>query len=254
LIRHLRPTYETLLDWSYRGKGIPWSINEVPCRIDPHYRQQLGRHYDAPVAAFLRRQVRPGSVCLNVGANVGAYVLQLAHWSGPDGRVVAFEPNPAASAVLQKHIELNRLAERVTVVDAAVGASAGQAVLYAAGTDPMSRIGLPNPAIGQTTTELSVPVVTLDQYCHDQGLSPDWLVMDIEGFELAALAGARWLLKTQRQQVGLVVEMHPNAWPDTAIGLGRAEDFLGELGLTPVPLTGQAHPLKDHGIVYLAYL
>ena len=39
LVRRLRPAYENLLDWYGGGKGIPWSINGVTYRVDPHQRQ-----------------------------------------------------------------------------------------------------------------------------------------------------------------------------------------------------------------------
>jgi len=102
LIKRMRPAYESLLEWSGRGRGAAWTINGVEYRVDPHHRHRLGRDYDAPVAAFLRERVKPGALCVDVGANVGVYVLQFAHWSAPAGRVVAFEPNPGAHAVLDK--------------------------------------------------------------------------------------------------------------------------------------------------------
>src|SRR5688500_5330607 len=83
LIRHLRPAYESLLEWSGNGTGIPWAINDVTYRIDPHHRHRLGQNYDAEVADFLRKRVKPGALCFDVGANVGVYVMQFAHWSAP---------------------------------------------------------------------------------------------------------------------------------------------------------------------------
>src|SRR6185436_17688589 len=139
LIRRLRPLYESFLDWSGGDSGIPWTINGVSYRIDPHYRHQLGQNYDEPVAAFLRQRVKPGALCLDVGANVGVYVLQFANWSEPNGHVIAFEPNPSAIAILQKHVEMNGLRERVRIVPAAVGEASGEDVLYAAEADAMSR-------------------------------------------------------------------------------------------------------------------
>lgn len=176
LVRQLRPAYENLLDKTSGGKGLCWPINGVPFRVDPHYRHQLGQNYDAPVATFLRERVKPGAVCLDVGANVGVYVLQFAHWSAPDGRVIAFEPNPTARVVLEKHIRLNGLSERVTVVPAAVGAASGEATLFAADADGMSRLGAPNRLIADRVSALTVPVMTLDEYCAVQRIEPDWLL------------------------------------------------------------------------------
>lgn len=252
LIRNARPAYESILGWVNGGKGIPWAINGVTYRIDPHCRHRLGQNYDASVAAFLRERVKPGALCLDVGANVGVYVLQFAHWSGPTGHVVAFEPNPGARELLESHVRMNGLTERVTIVPAAVGATGGEEILYASGADGMSRLGAPNTALAGRAHEIKVPVITLDDYCKTNGLEPDWLFLDIEGFEIAALQGARELIKSRPGKLGLVVEMHPNVWDSANTTRASAEALLEELGLRAVPLAGQSDPLADHGIVSLA--
>jgi len=192
-------------------------------------------------------------VCLDVGANVGVYVLQFAHWSRPTGRVVAFEPNPGAREVLQKHIQLNGLTERVTVVPAGVGATSGETILYAADADGMSRLGAPNEAIADRVSAMAVPMVTLDSYCATEGLTPDWLFMDIEGFEMAALAGARDLIGNRGKALEIVVEMHPNVWASAGTSRDDVDALLDDLELEAVPLTGQKDPLSDYGLVYLAH-
>jgi FkbM family methyltransferase len=254
LIRRMRPAYESLLDWSGGGAGVPWTINGATYRIDPHHRHRLGQSYDAPVAAFLRERVRPGALCLDVGANVGVYVLQFARWSAPTGRVVAFEPNPGARSILRKHIQMNGLTQRVKVAPVAVGASSGEAILYAAGADGMSRLGAPNEAIAETARQIPVAVVTLDEFCEAEGLtSPDWLFIDIEGFEIAALRGARQLIQRRGEDLGIIVEMHPNVWESADTTRERAEGLLAELGLRAIPLTGQTDPLGEHGLVFLEH-
>ncbi|HEX7174736.1 MAG TPA: FkbM family methyltransferase [Pyrinomonadaceae bacterium] len=251
LVRRLRPVYESVLDLSAGGRGIPWEINGVTYRVDPRQRHRLGQNYDAPVADFIRARVRPGSVCVDVGANVGVYVLQFAHWAGPSGRVVAFEPNPGAREVLARHIEMNDLGARVEVAPAAVGASSGSATMYASGADGMSRLGAPNVLISERVSELTVPVVTLDDFCRERALEPDWLFLDIEGFEIAALEGARNLIARRGAALNVVVEMHPNVWDSAGTTRADAEALLEGLGLRAVALTGQTDPLGEHGIVYL---
>jgi FkbM family methyltransferase len=253
LIKRMRPAYESLLEWSGRGRGAAWTINGVEYRVDPHHRHRLGRDYDAPVATFLRERVKPGAVCLDVGANVGVYVLQFARWSAPAGRVVAFEPNPGARAVLEKHVRFNDLAGRVTIVPVAVSAGAGSAVLYAADADGMSRLGEPNSSIAGRAREIVVPTVTLDEYCEREGLAPDWLFIDIEGFEAAALEGARRLIQARGREMGVVVEMHPNVWHTAGTTRAVLERLLDELRLDAVPLTGQKDALGEYGLVHLSH-
>jgi FkbM family methyltransferase len=254
LIRRMRPVYESLLELSGGGNGIPWNINGVTYRIDPHHRHRFGQSYDAPVAAFLRERIKPGALCFDVGANAGVYVLQFANWSGPTGQVIAFEPNPGAQVILRKHIEMNRLTERTRIVPFAVSESSGEASLYAVEADGMSRLGEPNQALAGRTRAIKVPVVTLDDYCRTEKMRPDWLLIDIEGFEIAALSGARELIESRRGELGIIVEMHPNVWNSANTTRARAEQLLADLRLRTVPLTGQTDCLNEHGLVHLEYL
>jgi FkbM family methyltransferase len=251
IVRHLRPVYEWLLHLLTAGKGIPWVINGSIYRIDPRHRHRVGHEYDVPVAEFLRKNVRPGDVCLNVGANVGVYVFQFCSWSAPDGQVFAFEPNPTTVPVLRRHIDLNDLGDRVRIVPVAVGDKSDQETLYAAAADGMSRLGSPNPLIGESASPISVTVVTLDEYCEEHGLVPDWIFMDIEGFEIRALMGARRLIQQCASRLQIILEMHPNSWESAGTSREHFEDLIATFDRHVIPLTGQVDPWRDHGLVYL---
>jgi FkbM family methyltransferase len=253
LIRQLRPTYESTLQLMSAGRGVPWKINGVPFRVDPHYRNRMSHNYDAPVAIFLSQRVKPGAICFDVGANVGVYVLQFAHWAGSSGRVVAFEPNPAAVEILSRHLRLNKIEGMVTIEKVAIGGAAGTATLYRAEADGMSRLGEPNKLLRGRVEHIEVPVTTIDEFCTRTGLTPDWLLIDIEGFEFAALVGATRMLKRQRNKLGLVVEMHPDVWNSAATSRADAERFLSEMGLRAIPLTGQREALGEYGLVHLSW-
>ena len=251
-VQLFRPMYESLLDWASLKKGIPWSINGVEYRVDPHHRHRLGHEYDPPVASLLAKLIQPGWVCVDVGANVGVYVLQLARWSGPDGYVVAFEPNPEARKVLHRHIRLNGFHKRVRVEPFAIAESGvAKATLFRAGADGMSRLGEPNQALASSAVPLEVDTTSLDAYCGSTGLQPNLLLLDIEGFEIAALSSARKLIQERGKNLEIIVEMHPSVWSSADTTRRRAELLLSELGRIPVPLTGQADPLADHGTVRL---
>jgi FkbM family methyltransferase len=249
MVRSVRPAYESMLDLVYRRNGMPWVINGADYRIDPHHRHRLGEQYDPTVAEFLRSHVRSGQTCFDIGANVGVYVLQFANWLR-SGRVVAFEPNPEARRVLEYHLRINGISDRVTVVPSAVGKTSGKATLYALGADGMSRLNAPNTAIADKVSALDVSIVSIDDYISQSGITPDILMIDVEGFEIAALAGAKRLIQ-ERRDLLIVVEMHPNVWPSADTTRKFAEDLLDELQLTPIPLQGQSDALDDHAIVHL---
>ena len=237
---------EILIRAFFRTRGIPRVVNGVSLRVAPAVRALFTPDYDRPLADFLRDRVRVGDEVWNVGANVGIWTLQMASWVGSAGTVVAFEPNPATVAVLRDNVRLNGLEARVEIVQSAVGEHEGQVAFFAAGTDGMSRAGQANPALGETTT-LTVAVTTLDRVAAARGTTPSWIVMDIEGWELHALRGARHVLSRSH----IVVEMHPSAWPWSGHSRSDFEQLLTELRLRAVPISGQRDALADYGHIHL---
>jgi len=77
--------------------------------------------------------------------------------------------------------------------------------------------------------------------------SPAWIVMDIEGWEIAALHSARTLLADTR----IAVELHPSAWAWSGHSRADLEQLLDEWRLIPRPLSGQRDVLGQHGQVFL---
>ncbi len=234
------------------GKGIPWEVNGVEYRIDAKERPRFAHRYEPEAAEYLAKRVKPGMTCFDVGANVGAYVLQLAHWTGPEGKVIAFEPNAGAREVLARHIAWNGIEGRVTVAPFAVAAEPGENVLYAEGADGMSRLAEANRGLRGAAVETVVPVTSIDTWCRERDIWPDVLLLDIEGFEIEALRGAGEAIA--RTKPILVVEMHPNVWASSNASRPAAEQVLAELGLRAVALSGQSDPLEDHGQVSLEYV
>jgi FkbM family methyltransferase len=250
MTRVLQRLRGSVLRAMYADRGMPRMVNGVAVRVAPEHRWYFTSQYDTSVAEYLRPRVRPGSVCMSVGANLGMYPLQFAHWSAPTGMVYAFEPNPDTAATLRRHIGMNRLTGRVEVIERAVSDRTGQATFHLAGLDGMSRLGEPNPELRGRTRSIEVVVDTLDRFCTERGLRPAALMMDIEGFEIAALAGARDLL-THGPPPITVVEFHPNAWNVAGTCRDDLERILGECQLRAVPLTGQSDPLAEYGHVAL---
>jgi len=250
LIRAARPAYENTLNALSLGRGVPWSINGVPFRVDARFRSAMSKDYDSNIAEFLKGKVAPGATCFDVGANLGVYVLQFAKWSQPNGTVVAFEPNPATAAALRRHIAMNQLTHRVRVVDQAVSDRAGSAEFFAAGCDGMSRLGAPNRLIADRVQKLSVSITTIDEFVNQSGLAPDVMLIDVEGFEIRVLRGARHVLARYPEML-LIVEMHPNVWESAGTTTEQAISIIRELNLDIVALSGQRDPLGEHGPVLL---
>lgn len=231
--RALSPLYSSLLNVLSGGRGYPAEINGQVFRIHPQFRWTAWHAHEREVADYLAARVKPGQTCFDVGANVGIYVLQIARWSAPDGRIVAFEPNPATLGVLRAHVAMNGLESRVTIVPQGAGAHPGTAELYdsEAGSG-LSRIGAPNPGIHVAVRPTEIALTTIDDYCREAGVVPDWILIDTEGYEYEVLLGAAETLRRHAPRV--VVELHPHLSSQGSRAAG--ERLLRELGLTPVPI------------------
>ncbi len=237
---------ERLVRLLTRRRGVHRTVNGVPLRVASPVRALFTSDYDRPLADFLRSRVEPGSEVWNVGANVGIWVLQMATWVGPSGKVVAFEPNATTAEVLRENVRLNGLETRVEIVESAVGEQVGHVDFFAAGTDGMSRAGQPNPLLPDATAR-RVPVTTLDAFAAGRPRLPSWILMDVEGWEISALRGAWSVLR----QSGVAVELHPSAWPWSGHSRADLEQLLDTYALDAVPLTDQKDVLGDYGHVHL---
>ncbi len=249
----LEKLYASLL-WHASGhRGVTWKLPAVrPLRLDPRCRWIRHAGYEAAVVDYLRSRVRPNQCCVDAGAHVGFYALQMAIWTAPAGRVVAFEPNPTARDVLKRNVLLNDLSSRIIVEGAAVGEADGRATLFDAGnTSGLSRLGSPNPASRGAGRTVDVPVVALDDYCRSRAPRPDWLLIDVEGAEINALRGAQALLSDR--MLGVVVEIHEDLWGSFGGSRDQFTRLVAASGRTIVPLTGQSDALGQYGTVALEF-
>ena len=230
-----------------RRRGVERRVNGIPFRVASPERALFTEDYDRPLADFLKSRIRPGDDVWNVGANVGIWVLQIATWVGDGGRVVAFEPNADTAATLRENVRLNGFESRVEVVECVVGEQIGEVDFFAAGTDGMSRAGQPNPLL-QDATARRVPVTTLDAFASARRRWPSWILMDVEGWEIAALRGAPNVLEHAK----VALELHPSAWSWSGHSRQDLERVLDDNRLKAVGLSNQADVLADYGHAYLA--
>ena len=251
IVTFLRPAYDRVLEWSSGERGLLQPVNDEEFRIEARHRVHFPEVYEPEVWRHVKARTRPGQVCLNIGAHMGIYALALARWTSPGGRVFAFEPNPTTRAALTRHVVLNGVADRIEVLEDAVSDVPSRSTFFATGQEGFSRLGASNP-IAPHTAPLTVPVTTIDAFCASRGLTPDWITLDVEGYEIAALEGAHETLAKGRGRLGLIVELHPALWPEA--GGARMSELFSSVGLRAIGMTGQTDPLSTYGIVLLEYV
>jgi hypothetical protein len=82
-------------------------------------------HWEAGPTRLLQRWVRPGTVVIDVGANVGFFTLQFGSWVSEGGKVIALEPEASNFARLREAIARAGLTAVVETIQAAVADTFG---------------------------------------------------------------------------------------------------------------------------------
>jgi FkbM family methyltransferase len=237
LRRQLKPLFERWLGGSRGSLRSVLPGGEVVLATPAH------RHmsWNAEEYAAFRAAVRPGDVVLEAGTNVGAYTVLFAQWTGPAGRVFAFEPDEAAFAGLQAHLSLNEVADRVVAVRAAIAEREGRLRFASFGSSGISRLAAADEGPGAIVREIAA--MSIDAFCADERVTPAVIKIDVEGAELAALRGARATIAKAGARLALFVEMHPGLWPSLGIAADDLRRECEAQGLVAERLDGSADAL-----------
>ncbi|MGB0697366.1 MAG: FkbM family methyltransferase [Rhodospirillaceae bacterium] len=143
---------------------------------------------DATYGPFLR----PGNVAFDIGSHVGDRISSFRRLGA---RVIALEPQPLAQRALRLIHGRDPL---VSLVPAACGAEPGTVTFFINPANPTvstgsaqfidAAQGAPGWEGQQWSTATEVPCTTLDQLIAEHG-RPDFVKIDVEGFEAAVLEG-----------------------------------------------------------------
>lgn len=159
--------------------------------------------YEPAETEFMLSRLRPGSVFVDVGANLGYHTLLAGDAVGPSGRVIAIEPVASNIAALSSNISDNGFLN-TTVIHCAATAEDGVARLT--GADEGGQTGWGGLDAGGS---LVVKARRLDDLVEQFGVDRvDFLKIDVEGGEPDVLSGARHLLNDPLMSGPLMVELN----------------------------------------------
>jgi FkbM family methyltransferase len=140
---------------------------------------------------------------LDVGANIGYTTLHLCRAMD---KVIAVEPDPRSRKLLIKNIEINGFTDKVTFYDFAISDTNGKQNIYLAEKNN-----------NLTTLCRSASKFSLEKYRKSKitttsidnlGILPNFIKMDIEGYEVEVLEGAMKALNSVKQ-CKILIEVHP---------------------------------------------
>lgn len=176
---------DTLVRW---GPGLEATINPS---LDGSLRSLYMTQWVQPtLIPILEICLTEGDLFVDVGANIGVYSTWAAKLVGPSGVVLAVEPVPRTRAWLEQICADNGL-DQVEVVSTAVGDEEGWTWMKTTeGAAGLSNIG------GLPGSDLKVPITTLDSLIANR--VPALIKIDVEGYELSVMNGARNILERYR--------------------------------------------------------
>lgn len=182
-----------MLSWLFIKSRLVGTLFDEPAKQIRWYSQALQRQRhpelwelyleDYRLALVLQRLLRPESCGVDVGCHIGSFLTQLIKYA-PQGRHIAFEASAIKSRWLKARFP------RVEVVPKAVADVTGSAVFeedtIRAGYSHLRRL---DSRVQSHTVAYEVQTCRLDDFLLARDRC-DFIKLDIEGGELAALRGA----------------------------------------------------------------
>jgi len=205
----IRPIARFLTQPYFKYYGYPLGGILTGCRMQgPVNDPYLQGVYEPQVAQIIAQIVRPGWVCVDLGANIGYFTLLLAKLVGKRGYVFAFEAHPENAKKVGTNVKLSGYQHRTTVEKMAISDGTSRSIKLFPGRGHRSAewniVG--HDVEGNTTqAEMEIPATSLDIYFPAKS-HLDFIKMDIEGAEFQALSGMQHLL--QESKPLMLIEFH----------------------------------------------
>jgi len=171
----------------------------------PAYRfayRMFKAYADRAERQLLQKILFPGAVVVDAGANIGIYSEFLSRCVAPNGVVHSFEPCPDNFMRLGC---ATRKLPNVHLWPTVVGERSGETMLYV--SDNLNVDHRAYVTEGNPRRALQVRMVALDDY-FKPGERVDLLKLDIQGYELHALKGAKRIVNENRE-IKLLLEFWP---------------------------------------------
>jgi FkbM family methyltransferase len=152
--------------------------------------------------------IKEGDVVLDIGANIGYYVLIESQLAGANGRVYAVEPVQSNIDLLKKNVHLNNL-KNVAIFQLAIGECNEESEIYVSNFCNQCSMDK-NSVGGKIIGTQSVSEETVDRFLNNN-LSPSLIRMDVEGYEYKIFRG---MPQTLKGDLRILVELHPDYLSD----------------------------------------
>lgn len=159
--------------------------------------------YEADVTACLCRLVRPRTLFIDIGANIGLTSVPVLR-EVPSAQVLSFEPSPNSLQYLNRTRRESPFDGRWEIVGKAAADRAGVAQFSVVVPRYSAMDGLRDTGRAGKSSTVQVPVTTVDAEWQRLGSpSVSCIKIDVEGAEAQVLAGSEALITRERPSIVL---------------------------------------------------
>jgi FkbM family methyltransferase len=183
--------------------------------------------YENEINKLIRLCLKPGSVALDIGGNIGLQSIRMSQCVGSDGQVIAFEPLKHLQERFKKNIALNKIFNVLLMPYALSDADSDQELKFSPLEWNQGSFSLAGKPHG-TETQL-VQIKKGDALPEIQALKRlDLIKIDVEGFEYRVLKGLTNTLEKFRPRI--IFEYNVNYWAANGLKLNDCFAFLQQVG------------------------
>jgi len=163
-----------------------------------------GGYYELNIMRLLKKMITPGSICIDVGANVGVISLCLGHLASK-GKVFAFEASEHNFTYLVRNIIQNNCSTVLPLNYGILNDSCTVNFSYVEEVAGCSFIS--NTGVTAGISE-QIRCISLDTWIESAGIQQlDFIKMDVEGAEIKALNGGMKTL--EKFKPDMIIEFNP---------------------------------------------
>ena len=176
---------------------------------------KLFKCHEPLTTKFVRKNLKEGMTCIDMGANIGYYALLESRRVGSNGKVFAFEPSPTNFECLSKNRKLND-AHNMKLYNFACGDKDGTINFIVNDQSNLCKVveenstelkTIRNSTVGNVIDVIKIPLKKLDSVIKQESISEvDFIRMDLEGYEFKAYCGMRETIQNFHPQ--LLIELH----------------------------------------------
>lgn len=170
----------------------------------------------------ISQNLKRGMTCLDIGSNIGYYVLLERKIVGKKGKIIAIEASPSNFGFLKKNIKSFK-SDNIKSYNFAVSDKNCKVDFLVDEHSNLSRVVDKNSRISSKNRIIKVPAQTIDKFLAEKKLGKiDFVRMDVEGHGPQVLRGMRQTIKKFKPYLN--IEMHRGY-----LGYQKTKKFLKQL-------------------------